>query len=163
MVWSGLQVTLPPISLNSTQLHVWVLFPFWFSFIMTTTTASNNGITWGIFFFKTIGKEEFDFSGPSDKSPELWADWAILEPVPVDRKIPGCWLAYACYLLGVAVGLRLGPQPPLLGESWHGDWEGNSRIVSICYNPFSATDSWSITDFYTISDTSSVKRNRFPL
>lgn len=80
------------------------------------------------------------------------------------------WVLIGLHMLPppVTCGVEVGYPPRgcgcyLLGEKWNGDWKGNSSIDRVCYSPFSSTESGSLPDFCSISDTSSVKRNLFPL
>lgn len=93
MVWSGLQLTLPAIL--STLLNSMCQFHSLSDFPLLSQDAARNNRDHMAFFFTTVGKEQLGFSWPPNKSPELWADWATLEPISVARKISGCWLVYA--------------------------------------------------------------------
>lgn len=78
---------------HSTQLHVSVLFSFWFSFIITRSCKQWQG-SYGFFLYNYRERRSWLLIDHQTKSPELWAYWAILEPISVARKIPGCWLVY---------------------------------------------------------------------
>lgn len=103
----------------------------------------------------------------SSKSPELWADWATLEPIPVAIKTPWCWLVYTQVMAANHLWDWgwVSTQRTWLGHAGKGlDWNLRRQSQqSVRYHLSRFIKSELLRNFYSISEISSVKRNLLPL